>query len=75
MIQLPFPSKLKAQPRNVTFWAIKTMVRKIQKTDGQTGSCAWRSLCLDNGGGGVPILLHNRPTLLAHGEVQEHILK
>ena len=40
-------------PRNVTFLTIKTVVRKIHKNDGQTGSCAWTRQCLDRGGGGV----------------------
>ena len=31
---------IRAQPRNVTFLTIKTVVRKIQKNDGQIGSCA-----------------------------------
>ena len=48
MIQLPFPSAIEAQPCSVTFLTIKTMVRKIQKNDGQTGSCAWT-----RGGGGA----------------------
>ena len=53
MIQLPFPSTIEVQPRNVAFLTIKTVVRKIHKNDGQTGSCA----CLDTavlgqGGGG-----------------------
>ena len=52
MIQLPFPSTIEAQPRNVTFLTIKTVVRKIQKNDGQTGSCVWTRQCLDKGGGG-----------------------
>ena len=52
MTQLPFPSTIEAQPRNVTFLTTKTMVRKIQKNDGQTGSCAWTTQCLDKGGGG-----------------------
>ena len=52
MIQLPFPSTIEAQPRNVTFLTIQTVVRKIQKNDGQTGSCAWTRQCLDRGGGG-----------------------
>ena len=30
MIQHPFPSTIKAQPHNVTFLTIKTLVRKIQ---------------------------------------------
>ena len=51
MIQLPFPSTIEAQPRNVTFLTIKTVVRKIQKNDGQVGSCAWTRQCLDKGGG------------------------
>ena len=53
MIQLSFPSTIKAQPRSVTFLIIKTVVRKIQKNDSQTGSCAWTRQCLDKGGGGV----------------------
>ena len=62
MTQLPFPSTIEAQPRNVTFLTmkirnvtfltIKIVVRKIQKNDGQTGSCAWTRQCLDKGGGG-----------------------
>ena len=52
MIQLPFPSTIEAQTRNITFLTIKIMVRKIQKNDDQTGSCAWTRQCLDNGGGG-----------------------
>ena len=46
MIQLPFPYTIKAQPRNVTFLTIKTEVRKNQKNDGHTGSCAWTRQCL-----------------------------
>ena len=53
MTQLPFPSTIEAQPRNITFLTIKTMVRKIQKNDGQTGSCAWTRQCLDKGRGGT----------------------
>ena len=52
MIQLPFPFTIEAQPRNVTFLTIKTVVRKIQKNNGQTGSCAWTRHCLDKGGEG-----------------------
>ena len=51
MIQLPFPSTIEAQPRNVTFLTIKAVVRKIQKNDGQTGSGAWARQCLDKGEG------------------------
>ena len=54
MIQLPFPSTIEAQTRNVTFLTIKSVVRKIQKIDGQTGSCAWTRQCLDKGGGVCP---------------------
>ena len=32
MLQLPFPSTIKARPHNVTFLTIKTVVKKIQKT-------------------------------------------
>ena len=53
MIQLPFPSTTAAQPHNVTFLTKKTVVRKIQKNDGQMGSCAWTRQCLDGGGGGL----------------------
>ena len=60
MIQLPFPSTIEAQPRNITFKNIKTVVRKIQENYGQTGSCAWTRQCLEGaskqcfswGGGG-----------------------
>ena len=45
MIQLPVPSTIEAQPHNVTFLTIKTVVRKIQKNDSQTGSCAWKCKC------------------------------
>ena len=31
----PFPSTIEAQPRNVTFLTIKTVVKKIQKNDSQ----------------------------------------
>ena len=55
MIQLPFPSTIKAQPRNVTFLTRKAVVRRIQKNDGQTGSCAWTRQCLDKGGKVVQI--------------------
>ena len=41
-----FPFTIEAQPRNVTFLTIKTVVRKIPKNDGQTGSCAWTRQCL-----------------------------
>ena len=51
MTRLPFPSAIEAQPRNVTFLTMKTVVRKIQKNDGQTCSCAWTRQCLDKGGG------------------------
>ena len=56
MIQLPFPSTIEAQPRNVTFLTIKTVVRKIQKSDGQMGSCAWT-----RGGVGTDVLGYNAP--------------
>ena len=42
MMQLPFPSIIKAEPSNVTFRTIKAMVREIQKSDGQDGL-----MCLD----------------------------
>ena len=48
MIQLPFPSTVEPQLRNNTILTITTVVRKIQKNDGQTGSCAWT-----RGGGGA----------------------
>ena len=51
MTQLPVPSTIETQPRNVTFLTKKTVVRKIQKNDGQTDSCAWTRQCLDGGGG------------------------
>ena len=51
MIQLPFPSIIEAQLRNVTFLTMKTVVRKIQKHNGQTDSCAWTRQCLDKGDG------------------------
>ena len=47
MIQLPFPSTIKAQPCNVTSLTIKTVVRKIQKDVDQTGSIAWTRQWLD----------------------------
>ena len=52
MIQLPFPSTIEAQPCNIAFLTIKTVLRKIQKNEGQTSSCAWTRQCLDKGGGG-----------------------
>ena len=52
MIQLNFPSTIEAQTRTVTFLTIKSVVRKIQKNDDQTGSCAWTRQCLDKGRGG-----------------------
>ena len=52
MIQPPFPSTIKAQTRNVRFLTIKTVVTKIQKNDGQTGSSAWTRQCFDKGVGG-----------------------
>ena len=62
MIQLPFPSTIEAQPCNVTFLTRNTVVRKIQKKDGQTGSCAWTRQCLDKGGGGtVPLSPNDHP--------------
>ena len=54
MIQLPFPSTIEAQPRNVTFLTIQFVSEKSRKNDGQTGSCAWTRQCLDKGGGGTP---------------------
>ena len=53
MMQLPFPSTMEAQAHSVTFLTIKTVVRKIQKNNSQTGSCAWTRQCLDKGGGNV----------------------
>ena len=49
MIQLTFPSTIEAQTGNVTFLTIKSVVGKIQKNDGQTGSCALTRQCLDRG--------------------------
>ena len=57
MMQLPFPSTIEPQLCNDTFLTIKTVVRKIQKNDGQTGSCAWTRQCLDKGGGGCQVQL------------------
>ena len=51
MIQLSCPCTIDAQTRNVTLLTI-SVVRKIQKHDGQTGSCAWTRQCLDKRGGG-----------------------
>ena len=50
MIRLPFPCKIEAQTRSVTLLTIKSVVRKIQKNDGQRGSCAWTK------GGGVQLV-------------------
>ena len=50
MIQPPFPSTIGAQPRHVTFLTTKTVVRKNQENDGQTGLRAWTSQCLRNAG-------------------------
>ena len=55
MIQLPCPCTIDAQTRNVTLLTIKSVVRKIQKHDGQMGSCAWTRQCLDKRGGGMTI--------------------
>ena len=46
MIQLPFPSTIEAQTRNVTFLTVKSVGRKIQKNNGKTDSCAWTRQCL-----------------------------
>ena len=58
MIQLPFPFTIEAQPHNITFLTIKTVVRKVQKNDGQTGSCSWTK------GGGVTQLPMGRGSFL-----------
>ena len=52
MIQLPFPSTNEAQPCNATCLTMQSVVRQIQKNDGQTGSSAWTRQCLDKRGGG-----------------------
>ena len=49
MIQLPFPSTIRAQPRNVTFLTIKTVVPKIQKN----GLMCLDKAVLGQGGGGL----------------------
>ena len=66
MTRPPFPSTTEAQPRNVTFLTMKTVVRKIQKNDGQTGSCAWTRQCFDQGGGGQYIMCHLSDCLREH---------
>jgi len=74
MIQLPFPSTIEAQPCSITFLTIKTVVREIQKNDGQMGSCAWTMQCLDKVGRGyaetgakeAKLITSNRPQIAAH---------
>ena len=51
------PPVIEAQPHNITNLTIKTAVRKIQKHDSQTGSCAWTRQRLDKGGGGGVALI------------------
>ena len=53
MIKPSFPSTSKPQSHNVTFLTIKTVVRKFNQNDGNTGSCAWTKQCLRKGGGGI----------------------
>ena len=53
MIQLPFPSTIEAQPRNVTFLTIKTVVRKIQKTTVRRAHVLGQGSACTKGRGGV----------------------
>ena len=48
MMKPTFPSTSKPQSHNVTFLTIKTVVRKFNHNDGNTGSCARK--CLRKGG-------------------------
>ena len=53
MIQLPLPSTPEAQPRNVTFLTMKTVVRKIQKNRRSDGlMCLDKAVLGQRGGGG-----------------------
>ena len=55
MIQRPFHSTIEAQPRNVTFLTIKTVVKKIPKKKGRSGGlmCLAKAMLGRGGGGGV----------------------
>ena len=53
MIQSPFPSTIAPQPRHIKFLTTKTVVRKNQENDGQTGDwCLDKPVLAQVGGGG-----------------------
>ena len=53
MTQPVFPSTIGTQSRSAKFLTMKTVVRKAQKNDGQTGSWCLDKAVLAEGGGGV----------------------
>ena len=68
MIQLPFPSTIEEQPRNVTFLSIKTVVRKVQKTTVRRAHVLGQSSAWTRGGGGV------RPHTRPHARTEKHLI-
>ena len=68
-----FPSTIGTQPRSAKFLTTKSVVRKNQRTDGQTGSRCLDKAMLAQGGGGVRQLKETQGKRMTHHRITTHI--
>ena len=73
MIQPPFLSTIAAQPCHVIFLTTKSVVRKNQENNSQTGSRAWTGQSLHKGHEATETGLAYAPVSQAHGH--NHIVQ